>query len=90
MITLHNLAHLALRANNFAQARTLWSEALQLALDTQNAQGLFHVAGMLGTLFAQAGNKERAEHLLRLAINAGRQAGFPDVQQREETLRGLS
>ena len=88
--TLHNMAYIALQANKGEQALTLWSEALQLARETQNAQGLFHVAGTLGTLHAQAGNKEQAEPLLRLAIDAGRQAGFPDVQELEETLRGLA
>ena len=78
--TLHNMAHIALQANKGEQALTLWSEALQLAVETQNAQGIFEVAGTLGTLFARAGNKEQAEQLLRLAIKAGRQAGFPEVK----------
>ena len=83
------MAHIALQANNAEQALQLWSEALQLALETQNAQGIFHVASTLGTLFAQAGNKEDAQQLLRLAVDAGRRAEFPEVQQVEEMLRGL-
>src|SRR4051794_7571501 len=42
--TLHNMAHIVLQARDFDRAMTLWSEALSLALETRNAQGIFHVA----------------------------------------------
>ena len=85
--TLHNMASIALQAQDGERAFTLWSEALSLALDTRNAQGIFHVAGTLGTLLAQAGDKAQAAQLLTLAIDAGKQAGFPGVEELEEELR---
>lgn len=68
---------------------TLWSEALSLARETQDALGIFHAAGTLGRVLAQIGKPEEARKLLTLAVEVGRQAGFPETQQFEEMLNRL-
>ncbi len=88
--TLHNMAHLALQAQDLNKAFGLWSEALTLAMETNNALGIFHVASTLGSLLVQVqGQEEQAVGLLRLAVQVGKQAGFPEVQQVEERLRQM-
>jgi hypothetical protein len=58
-------------------------------MKTQNAQGLFHVGRDFGNLLAHAGNKDAAKQLLTLAVQAGRAAGFPDVDEVEALLESL-
>ncbi|MEW6668645.1 MAG: tetratricopeptide repeat protein, partial [Thermodesulfobacteriota bacterium] len=88
--TLHNMAHIALGANDIEKALRYWSEALSIAMETRNAEGIFHVAGILGQLLAQLGDKEQATKLLELAIQVGRQSGFPGTDRLEETLKTLA
>ena len=87
--TLHNMAHIALQAKDPQKAVEAWSEALDLAMKTQNAMGLFHVAKDFGGLMAQAGNTDAAKQLLTLAVQAGKAAGFPGVDKIEERLKSL-
>jgi tetratricopeptide (TPR) repeat protein len=87
--TLHNMAYIALQADDQKRAMDLWSEALTLALETKNAQGIFHVASTLGTLMAQSGAHDQAQQLLQMAVDVGKQAGFPGVEQVEATLSQL-
>src|SRR5262249_42510566 len=89
ILTQHNTASIALQAEDFARAMALWSEALSLALEMRNAQGIFHVARSLGILLARTGHKNQAAGLLELAVNAGKQAGFPGVEQVEAQLHQL-
>ncbi len=87
--TLHNMACIVLEANNIEQAMSLWSQALSLAIETQNAMGIFNVAGTLGSRFAQAGDHDQARQLLQMAVDVGQRAGFPDVDRFETILRQL-
>ena len=87
--TLHNMAHIALEANNVGQAISLWSQALSLAMETQDAMGIFNVAGTLGQLLAQTGAHEQARQLLQMAVDVGQRAGFLDVGELEVLLRQL-
>ena len=87
--SLHNMAHTALRAGDGEKALSLWSEALSLAMETRNAEGVFHVAGTLGGVLARAGIKDEARRLLTLAVETGRQAGFPGTDEVEQALRDL-
>ncbi|MBI2877009.1 MAG: tetratricopeptide repeat protein [Candidatus Tectomicrobia bacterium] len=87
--SLYNMGFIALESKDLGQAMTLWSEALSLAMKAQDALGIFHVAGTLGSVLAQAGNPEEARKLLTLAVEVGRQAGFPKVQELEEVLQRL-
>jgi hypothetical protein len=66
----------------------LWSEALSLARETQHAQYIFVIAQTVGTIMAQAGHAQ-AEELLTMAVDVGKQAGFPKVGEVEATLSQL-
>ena len=79
--TLHNLAHLALKLGNERKAMESWSEALQLATQTGDAKGIFHVARDMGLLLVQIGQKDKARRLFKLAATTGERAGFPDAPQ---------
>ncbi len=68
---------------------SLWSEALSIAMETGDAQGIFHVAKTLGSVFATMGNNDDARKLLNLAVEVGSEAGFPQVQEVEEILGRL-
>ena len=87
--TLHNMAGIALQAGDGEKALSLWSEALSLAMETGNAEGVFHVAGQLGQVLAGAGQKDEARRLLTLAVDTGKQAGFPQTGEFEQALRDL-
>lgn len=87
--TLHNMGHIAWQADNAEHAMTLWSEALTIAMETRDAQGLFHTAGTLGQVFASAGALAQARQLLQLAVEVGKTAGFPEVQEVEALLHRL-
>jgi tetratricopeptide (TPR) repeat protein len=85
--SLHNMAHIAIEAKDVDKALDYWYEALSIAMEIRNAEGIFHVAGSLGQLLAGIGEKEQATKLLKLAIQVGRQAGFPGTDQVEEILK---
>ena len=62
MITiLHNMAHISLQADDIKQARELLQEAFQLAQETKDAMGLYHVSIALGGLFLQEEILKKAE-----------------------------
>jgi hypothetical protein len=84
------MAHIALEAQDVQRAMTLWGEALSLAQETADAMGLFHVASAMGQVFAQAGQHEEARKLLSLAVQVGKQAGFPQVAKLEALVRKLA
>jgi len=65
------------------------SEALNIALEIRDAQGIFYAAGALGVRAAYAGANEPAKQYLTMALNVGRQAGFPETEKIEEELRKL-
>jgi len=86
--TLHNMGHIAMN-KDVGKAVELWSEALSLAMETKDAQGLFNVGRDFGDFLYETGNKEQGRQLLSLAIQVGRQAGFPDVHEVEALLQQL-
>ena len=63
--------------------------ALSMAMETNNAMGIFHVGWALGGMLAGAGERDEARKLLTRAVEVGKQAGFPQVQEVEELLRQL-
>ena len=75
--TLHNRAHLHLQKQDLAGAARDFAEAYELALQTQNALGLFHVGRDFGNLLCQAGQKEQGLQLLHQSLAIARQAGIP-------------
>jgi tetratricopeptide (TPR) repeat protein len=87
--TLHTMGRIAWEADNVERAVTLWSEAFTIAKETQSATGLFLMAGTLGQALAVTGELGQARQLLQLAVEIGKAAGFPEVQDYEELLRRL-
>ena len=87
--TLHNMAEIALQAGDGEKALSHWSEALSLAMETRNAEGIFNVAGTLGRVLAGTGQKDEGRRLLTLAVDTGKQAGFPGTGVFEQALREL-
>jgi hypothetical protein len=83
------MGHIAWQADNLERAMTLWSEAFSIAMETQNAQGIFQTASTLGQVLASAGASAQARQLLQLAVEVGQAAGFPGVQEVEAVLRRL-
>ncbi|MDP8287900.1 MAG: tetratricopeptide repeat protein, partial [Candidatus Electryonea clarkiae] len=88
--TLNNMAHIAEQNKDPENAIKMWSEALNIALEIKNAEGIFHFAQALGLRAARDGAKDQAKQLLTMALNVGRQAGFPGTDEIEEDLRKLS
>jgi tetratricopeptide (TPR) repeat protein len=89
MVTLHNMGLIAWQTDNGERAMTLWSEAFTIAMETQNAQGIFHKASTLGQVYAQSGSLAQARQLLQLAVEVGKAAGFLEVQEVEAALHSL-
>ena len=87
--TLFNMGHIALEAKDGQRALDLWLQALALAQETNNAEGIFHTAGTVGRIMAQINQPKKAHELLSLAVMVGKQAGFPEVDELEELLRNL-
>ncbi len=87
--TLHNMAHIALQSKDLQKTIEYWSEALNLAMETRNAMGIYNVARGFGNFIVQMGEKEQGRQLLNLALQTGRQAGFPDVEKVAQMLAEL-
>ncbi|MDQ7054547.1 MAG: tetratricopeptide repeat protein [candidate division KSB1 bacterium] len=85
--TLHNMAHIFWQNQQIEEAVKSFSEALQLALETQNALGMYNVSRDLGHLLCQLGDTEHGLPLLRQAVQVGRAMGAPDVEEVEALLR---
>jgi hypothetical protein len=87
--TLHNMATIAYKSKISEKAFSYWSEAFQLAMETKNAQAIFSVGRDFGYVIGMSGNEEQGRQLLSLAIQAGKKAGFPDVDKIEARLLQL-
>jgi tetratricopeptide (TPR) repeat protein len=88
--TLHNMGFVALEAQNLEQALSLWTQALDMALEIREARLLFYTAATLGRVLAQAGARDEAKPLLQMAIQVGTHAGLPGVDELEAILRQLA
>jgi hypothetical protein len=83
------MGHIAWQADDGERAMTLWLEAFTIARETQNAEGIFHTARTLGRVLASAEAPDKARQLLQLAVEVGKAAGFPAVQEVEAELHRL-
>jgi hypothetical protein len=63
------------------------TEAYRLALETNDAMGLYQVGKVLGDTLCRMGNKKEGLKILMTCIQIGRQANFPDVHEVEERLK---
>lgn len=87
--TLHNMAKIALQTKDSQRAVSYWSEALQLARETRQAMGLFHVGRDFGDFLAQAGRVEEGKQLLSMALEVGRSSGLPGTRDIEAILKRI-
>ncbi|MFA6011340.1 MAG: tetratricopeptide repeat protein [Desulfobacteraceae bacterium] len=85
----HNMAHAALDQGEYGKALTLWEKTLDLAVATQHAQGIFHVASTLGRVLAKSGHIREAGIVLKLASETGHAAGFPEATAIDELLSAV-
>ncbi|MBM4288673.1 MAG: tetratricopeptide repeat protein [Deltaproteobacteria bacterium] len=74
---LHNMCHIFMQTEKPEEALQHWSQALNLAHDICNAEGIFRVAGTLGRFLAQHGDRRQAAEVLEETLQVGCQAGFP-------------
>jgi len=87
---LHNMASIAYNSQDWEKTLSYWSEAWQLAMETRNAEGIFHVGRDLGQILIAAGQKEDGVQLLTTARDVGRAAGFPGVDALDAALGQMS
>jgi tetratricopeptide (TPR) repeat protein len=85
----YNMGHIAKQSKDMEKAVTLWKESLSLAMEIGDAQGLFSVSKSLGSFYADTDEKETARKHLTQALEIGKKAGFPDVQEIEALLQQL-
>jgi tetratricopeptide (TPR) repeat protein len=80
--TLHNMAFIYLQqkgdVENFLEHE---QEALQIALEIGNAQGIFEIGRVFGQFLCENGATEQGLPILSLALQAGQQAGFPGAAE---------
>lgn len=83
------MGYIAMGAEDLERAMNLWSEALSIAMEIKNPVDIFDEASILGVTLAQIGNQEDARKLLNVAVEAGKIADLPQVQEVEEFLGRL-
>ena len=88
--TLHNMAHIHLQNRQIEPALEKFVQALKLAQETQNAEGLFNVSRDLGNVLCQLGEKEQGLPLLQQALQVGRSMGHPGAGEVEALVREYS
>ena len=74
---------------NTERATTLWAEALDIGMEIRNAERIFYTASTLGQVLAVGEAASEARPSLQLAVEVGKAAGFPKVQEVEAVLRRL-
>jgi len=88
--TLHNMAQIAWNQDNFEKYLKLEMQAYQLAIETQDAMGLFQVGQDLGDVLCQMGQKAQGLPLLQQAYQIGQAAGLPGTEQIKELIEKFS
>jgi len=89
--TLHNMAMILLNQKEDMEGfLEKEQEAFQIALEIGNAKGIFSIGRVFGQVLCQNGAKERGLQILRLALQAGQQAGFPGTEKLEAAIQHFS
>ena len=89
--TLHNMAMILLNQKEDMEGfLEKEQEAFQIALEIGNAEGIFSIGRVFGQVLCQNGAKERGLQILRLALQAGQQAGFPGTEKLEAAIQHFS
>jgi tetratricopeptide (TPR) repeat protein len=77
--SLFNLGHLELSNKNLERGMRLILEAWQIAVELKDAEALFHIGRRLGGILLMAGCRDEGQNILRIAYDAGKKAGFPEI-----------
>ena len=78
--TLHNMASIELQRESGEKAMQYWMQALELAMKTGNAAGIYNVAGTVGSLMVRMDAPHQAKEMLSLAVNVVKHGGMKDTQ----------
>jgi len=79
--TLHNMAMIELQKKNIKNYCELEFEAYRVAIETENAEGLFHVGRVLGGVLLDVGEHEKGIQLLRRSYEIGSSANLPGTEE---------
>jgi Tfp pilus assembly protein PilF len=75
------MAHIYLQNEDVNKALDTFTEALQIARETDSAEGIFNVSRDLGRLLCSAGQKEAGILLLKQAAEVGKAMGHPGTSE---------
>lgn len=87
--TLHNMAMIELEKKNIENMFALEMQAYHLALEINDAMGLFQVGQVLGQLLADRGQEKEGMVILRRAYEIGQAAGLPGTEEIKSSLDRL-
>ena len=81
------MAHIYLIKRDLKKAIESFDQAYRLALETNEAMGLFNVGRDFGALLVQLGKKEIGIKMLRRSYRIAKEAGLPDADLLAELIR---
>jgi tetratricopeptide (TPR) repeat protein len=87
--TLHNMAMIEYRKENNQRMFELEMQAYQLALETQDAMGLFQVGQVFGQLLFGSGQKKEGIAMVRRAYDIGKQNGLQGTEEIKALLKKM-
>jgi hypothetical protein len=75
------MAMIELQKKNIKNYCELEFEAYRVAIETENAEGLFHVGRVLGGVLLDVGEHEKGIQLLRRSYEIGSSANLPGTEE---------
>jgi hypothetical protein len=81
------MAIIAYRKDDIEKFLEYETAAYNIAIEINDAMGIYHVGRDLGKVLCQRGQKEEGIEMLKRSLAIGKAAGFPNVGQVEEMLR---
>jgi tetratricopeptide (TPR) repeat protein/DNA-binding MarR family transcriptional regulator len=79
--TLHNMAMIELQRENIKNYCDLEFEAYRTAIETENAEGMFHVGRILGKILLDIGDREKGIQILRRSYEIGSSTNMPGTEE---------
>ncbi len=86
--SLHNMAMIEYQRENMQGMFSLEAQAYQLAVEIEDAMGLFEIGQVFGQLLIGAGQKEEGIKILRRSYEIGKSGGLPGTEAIKELLAG--
>ncbi|NIN44248.1 MAG: tetratricopeptide repeat protein [Candidatus Aminicenantes bacterium] len=90
--TLHNMAIIAHEKGDIKKFMEYETTAYQMALDINDAMGIYNIDRQLGYALCQSGGEESKKQgieMLQRSLHIGKAAGFPDTEVVEQILQSL-